>query len=407
LCRVALAATTAHVVDMNVYLTSTRGWFQYGIPNGALGPTLPLTFSLYWLGYSPYAVLQTLGFHDANFLGHQAGILESVFVKLFPILTDTMIFLLLPRFKNDAKSFVWATFYFLNPLAIFVSSVWGQYDAATIGLTLLGMYWLTRRKTVKAGFFLVFSGAIELFGFIPYLFLLLKTGLEKRLTATVGILATLMLVLVYPGEVSLIFRLFLAFLGVTRTITYSSPGTYTIFGSSSFLGLVSVINPLWLSGTGIVAGAIIQTIKHKFGTNSIILFSTLSAVSFLLFSRVLASWVWLLPLGIAYAILTNRDSLAAFTLVLGTSIAFVMMSYVFGSAYLLLGIVGYPILPSIEAVRNGIQIFAIMVAILAGLFLLYLRAPISTSPQGTLIRMSALSIGLYLLLYFWIGVYSW
>jgi len=72
-----------------------------------------------------------------------------------------------------------------------------------------------------------------------------------------------------------------------------------------------------------------------------------------------------------------------------------------------LGIVGYPILPSIEAVRNGIQIFAIMVAILAGLFLLYLRAPISTSPQGTLIRMSALSIGLYLLLYFWIGVYSW
>jgi len=196
-------------------------------------------------------------------------------------------------------------------------------------------------------------------------------------------------------------------LGVTRTITYSSPGTYTIFGSSSFLGLVSVINPLWLSGTGIVAGAIIQTIKHKFGTNSIILFSILSAVSFLLFSRVLASWVWLLPLGIAYAILTNRDSLAAFTLVLGTSIAFVMMSYVFGSAYLLLGIVGYPILPSIEAVRNGIQIFAIMVAILAGLFLLYLRAPISTSPQGTLIRMSALSIGLYLLLYFWIGVYSW
>jgi hypothetical protein len=407
LCRVALAATTAHVVDMNVYLTSTRGWFQSGIPNGTLGPTLPLTFSLYWLGYSPYAVLQTLGFQDANFLGHQAGILESVFVKLFPILTDTMIFLLLPRFKNDAKSFVWATFYFLNPLAIFVSSVWGQYDAATIGLTLLGMYWLTRRKTVKVGFFLVFSGLIELFGFIPYLFLLLKTGLEKRLAATVGLLATLMLVLVYPGEVSLIFRLILAFLGVTKTITYSSPGTYSIFGSSSLLGLVSVIHPLWLSGTGIVAGAIIQTIKHKFGTNSIILFSTLSAVSFLLFSRVLAFWVWLIPLGIAYAILTNRDSLAAFTLVLGTGIAFVMMSYAFGSAYLLLGIVGYPILPSIEAVRNGSQIFAIMVAILAGLFLLYLRGPISTSPQGTLIRMSALSIGVYLMLYFWIGVYSW
>src|SRR6266699_3169380 len=29
LCRVALAATTAHVFDMNVYLASIRGWFQY------------------------------------------------------------------------------------------------------------------------------------------------------------------------------------------------------------------------------------------------------------------------------------------------------------------------------------------------------------------------------------------
>src|SRR5207302_1403923 len=39
LCRIALGATTAHVFDMNVYLTSTRGWFQYRDPLGSLGPT--------------------------------------------------------------------------------------------------------------------------------------------------------------------------------------------------------------------------------------------------------------------------------------------------------------------------------------------------------------------------------
>src|SRR5205823_13397424 len=53
LCRVALAATTVHVFDMNVWLTSTRGWFQFRTPVGSTGPTLPLTFFLYWIFYSP------------------------------------------------------------------------------------------------------------------------------------------------------------------------------------------------------------------------------------------------------------------------------------------------------------------------------------------------------------------
>src|SRR2546427_12870865 len=81
LCRVALAATTAHVFDMNVYLTSSRGWFQYKDPTGSLGPTLPFTFFLYWVGYSPYAILQLAGFQEVQFLGHAAGVVEEVFVK--------------------------------------------------------------------------------------------------------------------------------------------------------------------------------------------------------------------------------------------------------------------------------------------------------------------------------------
>src|SRR5439155_7764396 len=70
LCRVALAATTNDVFDINIYLTSTRGWFQYRTPVGSLGPTLPATFFLYWIFYSPYALLQLAGFRDVQFLGH-------------------------------------------------------------------------------------------------------------------------------------------------------------------------------------------------------------------------------------------------------------------------------------------------------------------------------------------------
>src|SRR5205814_9434984 len=52
LCRIALAVATAHVFDTNVSLSSTRGWFQFRNPQGGPGPTLPLTYFLYWVSYS-------------------------------------------------------------------------------------------------------------------------------------------------------------------------------------------------------------------------------------------------------------------------------------------------------------------------------------------------------------------
>src|SRR5439155_2103191 len=73
-CRIALAITTAHVFDMNVYLTSIRGWFQYRTPVGSVGPTLPFRFFLYWIFYSPYGLLHLAGFQYVQILGHAAGL---------------------------------------------------------------------------------------------------------------------------------------------------------------------------------------------------------------------------------------------------------------------------------------------------------------------------------------------
>src|SRR6185437_10953627 len=61
-CRVALAPVALQPFDVNVYATSARGWFEYGVPDVSLGPTLPFTFSLYWVSYSFYALMLKFGF---------------------------------------------------------------------------------------------------------------------------------------------------------------------------------------------------------------------------------------------------------------------------------------------------------------------------------------------------------
>src|SRR5207253_8819390 len=159
----------------SVLLSSPLRWFQSRSPVGSFGPPLPFSFFLYLIFYSPYALLQLGGFQDVQFLGHAAWLIEAVFVKLFPMVMDVTTFALFLRFRKDGASFVWATFYLLNPFSIFVSSVWGQYEAATMTLIIWGVYWMSRKKNAIAALAFVVSGMLEPFGCLPYLLLLLRT----------------------------------------------------------------------------------------------------------------------------------------------------------------------------------------------------------------------------------------
>ncbi len=364
LCRIALASTTAHVFDINVYLTSTRGWFQFRDPAASLGPTLPFTFFLYWIGYSPYAILQLAGFQDVQFLGHAAGIVEGVFVRLFPIAMDALIFFLLFRFRRNGPAFVWATFYFLNPLAIFISSVWGQYEAASIAF-------VVRMKLYKALLF-----------------------------ATLAVLP----IVLYHSEADLIFRTLIGLIGLTRS-QFSGPGIYNLLGSFPQLSVVMQVKPLFLSEAIVLGGALVETYRQTLTVERLVFYIALSFVSLLLFANLLASWIWLLPVCLLYALMKGKDDLGAFMLVFGTAVAFLIVSNTTGSAYLLLGNVGFPVLPAIEAVRNRLQIFTIMVTSLSIILLLLLRFGSGSATQ-TMLRTSALALCLYVLLYFWLGVYS-
>ena len=404
LCRIALASTTAHVFDINVYLTSTRGWFQFRDPAASLGPTLPFTFFLYWIGYSPYAILQLAGFQDVQFLGHAAGIVEGVFVRLFPIAMDALIFFLLFRFRRNGPAFVWATFYFLNPLAIFISSVWGQYEAASIAFVVLGIYWMSHQRVTHAALAFVASGMIELIGFFPYVLLLLRTVRMKLYKALLFATLAVLPIVLYHSEADLIFRTLIGLIGLTRS-QFSGPGIYNLLGSFPQLSVVMQVKPLFLSEAIVLGGALVETYRQTLSAERLVFYIALSFVFLLLFANLLASWIWLLPVCLLYALMKGKDDLGAFMLVFGTAVAFLIVSNTTGSAYLLLGNVGFPVLPAIEAVRNRLQIFTIMVTSLSIILLLLLRFGSGSATQ-TMLRTSALALCLYVLLYFWLGVYS-
>ncbi|HXQ92830.1 MAG TPA: hypothetical protein VN739_07465, partial [Nitrososphaerales archaeon] len=190
ICRLALAPVAAQPFDISVYATSARGWFEFGSPGTSLGPTLPFTFFLYWVPYSFYALALKLGFQDFFILGHQTGFFESIFLKAFPITADLFICYLILKFNPGKVGKLFAFFYLLNPLSIYVSSVWGQYEAATVSFIVLGFLFMFRNadeetgsllRDWKASFAFTISALIEMVGLIPLAFLLLKSLFTRPL----------------------------------------------------------------------------------------------------------------------------------------------------------------------------------------------------------------------------------
>jgi len=361
LCRIAIIPIVAHRFDMDVLLSSARSWFQFGSPSGSIGPTLPFTFFLYWVPYSFYALLQMVGFHDVFLPTHQEGIVEGAFIRMFPLAADLLVFYVLISVRKGGKGLVWATFYLLNPLAIYISTVWGQYDGASVALIALGVFWLIRGRTGRAGIAFVFSGMLQLLGFIPYTLTLMQTALEKKYYSVLGLLGALLLAVVYWPETLLLYLLVLAASGLTKSLVLSGPGLYTLVGNFPSLSFLSVFHPLLLSLGVVGTVGTLYSVRGKMTPASTVAFTAFSCVALLLFSNILAGWIWLLILAMVYAALKEKDGLGVFGLVFGTSTAFLMMSYTVGSRYLLTGDSGYPVVPLLESLSYGVQIFAISV----------------------------------------------
>ncbi len=411
ICRLALAPIAGQPFDIGVYATSARGWFEFGTPGTSLGPTLPVTFFLYWVPYSFYALLLKLGFHDFFILGHQTGFVETIFLKGFPIISDLFVCYLIYKFNPGNVGKLFAFFYLLNPLSIYVSSVWGQYEASTVGFMVLGFLFLMKREEdeenglgydLKASLAFVGSALIELVGLIPLAFLVIKSALTKPFKPLRILLlcSPVLLLFVIPSEAHLIYLIAAAAIGASSVLLLSQPHTpYTIL--SNFPAL-NAFHPLVLL-LGVVAAVFI--FRRKFDLQSLVSYTLISFVIFLIFSAQQPQWwVFILPLGFVYALVSEKYSLGTYMLAFGTMTAFLILSFTQGSGYMLFGSAKFNLLPSIENLKNGIDLFTVTTTIGALTILGYLLAGDRVLGPRPLLRGSMILSAVLAVSFIWFAV---
>lgn len=417
-CRFALAPVASQPFDLNIYATSARGWFEYADSNTSLGPTLPLTFFLYWLPYSFYALFLKLGFHDFFLLNQQVGFVEMIFLKLFPIIADVAIFFMFLRFSDNDKGStgnltkLFAIFYFLNPLSIYISSVWGQYEASTIALVVLGFLYLFRHSDtestdhlgyLKASLAFAVSTLVELVGLIPLAFLFVKSLFAKPFDfkRPLILLAPLCLLFVYPPELHSMYLIFLSTVGASSTLLFSQPhSVYTII--SNFPQILPY-HPLLIS---LVALFVVFLIRRDFSLNNLVLFTFLSFDVFLLFAAQEPQWwVMVLPLGLLYAMLSGKYTLGVYMLSFGALVTFLILSFTQGSGYILFGTAEANLVPMVEDAAHGINIYTLGTTVAVLLALGYaILSPRESFGARTVLRASLILLGVFMLSFFWLSI---
>jgi hypothetical protein len=396
-CRLALAPVASQPFDISVYATSARGWFDFGSAGTSLGPTLPFTFFLYWVPYSFYALLLKLGLQDFFILGHQTGFFETIFLKTFPITADLFVTYLIIKFFPGKVGKLFAFFYLLNPLSIYVSSVWGQYEASTISFIVLGFVFLSRKgEDEEGGIFqdliaaLAFavSTMIELVGLIPLAFLLLKSLFARplKIWTILALLSPLLVLVVYPPEAHLIYLIAAGAVGASSVLLLGQPHTpYALL--SNFPG-VAAVHPLIFILLGL---AVLFVWRKNFDLQSVLTYTMVAFVCFMLFSATQPQWwLFILPLGFMYALVSEKYSVGIYMLAFGTMVAFLTLSFTQGSGYMLFGSAKYNVLPSLEDLRNGIDLFTITTTIGALLLIGYTVAADRIAGTRPLLRSSIL-----------------
>jgi hypothetical protein len=245
---------------------------------------------------------------------------------------------------------------------------------------------------------------VELFGFLPYMLLFLRTARLKLYRALPIVILAALLIVFYSPQTILTLRLFLALAGFNiNNSGLSQPGRFTLLGNFPQLSIASQFKPLLVSEAVVLGAAIFDIYRQRMSIERLVLYIAFSSVFVLLFSNLIALWFWVIPICLLYAIMKEKNDLGAFMLVFGTSVAFLEVVYAFGPAYLIIGTFE-PIVLGIEGIQNARKILSIMVTSLSMILLFLLKIGKGQADQ-TMLRTSGLAISIYLLLYFWLEVY--
>ena len=407
--RLGLAPFTGHPYDMGIFSTSQRLFYQSGILDLKYFPTLPLLYYVQLVFYAPYVLLTIAGMPDFQYYFHTTMMIEGTFLKLPLILSDVGIFLVMLRFT---KKLVPATLFFLNPFPIYLSAVWGTYDSLMLFPLVLGMYVLTTNNdTTKSSFSFVISGLMKLFGFLTYALLICESLVRRRfrdqllpeilggLALVAGVIAPVFLV---GGLQTLVYGVIYRFIGLSSAS--GAGGRYNLFAVLLKLNPSGAL-PLIPVGVALICLAFSyessRAIKQSLSLR-LLKWTLVGAVVFNVFSVSEPQWLsWLLPLGITYGSLTERDGLQYFAYVFGVVVTFLTMTLLQGTGYMLIGTGASFLIGYVENIPSNSLLYAVMISTMIAIFCGYL---VFKGLRSFRLEIVPSVVLIYLQAYFWIVI---
>ncbi len=408
--RLILAPATGHPYDMGLFAFGQRMYFEQGIVGLKVFPAPPILYFVQLPFYSLYALLVTLGLSDYQLLYHTSLMIESIFLKFPYMLADLGTFFLLQRITGR----LWpATLFFLNPLIILESSVWGIYDSLMLVALVYGLFRFQKGDATMSSVSFLIAGALKLFGFLPYIALLAETALRKNLKIVKWqILGGVVVIAAIIGPIVLVgaFYLFLTgfvfrFIGLSGLTTGSGR---SVVGVGTAYSILYLLFPSFLTKIPsptlliVLIVSFLYIIEARKGSGSIALikWTLIGAILLNIFSQAEPQWLaWTVPLAITYGSLTRRTGLQIYTYIYGAASAFLINTQSQSGGYEILGTKTF-VLPFIEGYPNLLFVYAMTTFVLLLLMLVYtFHKPVKFRLEVILFVVLA-----YLQVYFWFSI---
>jgi hypothetical protein len=397
--RAELSSFAGHPGDLALFTFSSRLFYESG-QFDYLFPTLPLVYYVQLAFYSLYVLIRDSGFSDLIFLFHPYYMVEGVFLRIPLILSDIGIFFLLLRFTGKLR---YGALYLLNPLTIYLTGAWGTYDSLMMLPLVGGFVMLARNERRLASVLFVISGLFKLFGFVPFGLLAVETLNQrkwKEFGFQVATAAGLTVLTFAPYFQSGLADFFVGFVLRFVGLSGAKSRAYDVFAvldGTRFAGSTPFI---WFGVASVGVLFILQVRRSGSSLRPILLWSIVGAVTLNIFSQSEPQWLsWPIPLTLLYAYQTQREGLAYYSYFYGIASAFLSITILQSTGYLLLGT---PLIffGAIEAFPGSVAVYAITVTSM----LLILLGFVFLKPTRFRVEVIALVTLVYLQAYFWLSI---
>lgn len=169
----ALAPNTYYLQNFGMLPTDTQlHYYIFAAWLLLIKPLTPMLDSL--IANQPYVFTPLI---------NDPSLFRTLFLAKLPFLAfDLATALLLLRTARERSSWVFK-FWMLNPIAIYVSYIWGGYDIMPMFFTLLALYFGQEKRTVGAYLSLGIAGALKLYAFflLPIMIIAFPSRIRTQL----------------------------------------------------------------------------------------------------------------------------------------------------------------------------------------------------------------------------------